>query len=242
MKQNDLTFDKLISLKSCFGIIYSGTYQGHKCAIKVLILRSGAHCSKITKKMVKPDGQPINQYQIPKTDFKLQQFYTHRSFSPNSFQRESRNYEELSKQGLTPKFYTSFVQKYDINGTDQMHIGFIVAELMSKDLDDHISTTCLTKLEADQLKQLLLKFQKTYGHRDFKIANMGVKLNKEGGVEKFVILDVDKVVLLDSLSRADAKEQYNKDRRRFINTYRRASRKRRCDCGPIWFDSNYPAK
>lgn len=223
----DIKYLEVLSTKSVFGVIWSVLYNGKPAVAKLVVLESGAHLKDDV--LVNPSKQPIINFKIPPTPFKIDKYYKRRPDSEQNFYKECKNLKILSDMKIAPKFKAYKIESIPINDNDFMNIGIIIMERVSCDLSEISIKRCFTHEEVKQIRSTIQKFRRKFVHRDLKFANIGVKLDNNNNIKKVVILDCDKVINVSKLNSDASSSLKLKDKGIFMRSYRK-TRGTGCRC------------
>lgn len=177
IKLSEISFDKVISRRTCYGLIWLGKYKGHTCVIKMIMLTSGVHYDKNNKQYLTHDNRIIKDGQYYDKNgnppFYHSDFKHRRSMMKEDFLKEVNNMEKLGKLHMAPKVYgITFNFQYPI------HYGFIVMEKIQCSLKDIYLSRELTHDENDYINKLISNLHKNgYVHGDLKPSNIGVHIS-----------------------------------------------------------------
>src|SRR5439155_1370934 len=116
---NKLTFNKMISNESVYGVIWEGTFEDKICVIKMVMLTSGIY---------NKDNSHFNRND--KIPFKHKEFKNHKAMAVKDFIYEADELTYLSELNLSPTVHGYWIcdDMFDI------HYGFIVMEKMDYSL------------------------------------------------------------------------------------------------------------
>lgn len=207
----DLHYENIISKDGVYSIVWSGTYNGKSCAIKMILLETSDKTNMPSK------NDPI--------PFLHTEFQNRKLLTILKFQREIDNLKRYQSLGLTPSLYTSWTTK-----TKSLEYGFIVMEKLQFSLKDIVLSRSLHSNEKHIVDRFIHSLEKhDLIHGDLKPANIGVVLdNKTGLICSCKMLDCQKTfhkseLLLNS---HHFKKTATKDRRHFRRHFRENKRQR----------------
>jgi hypothetical protein len=212
-----LIFHKIVSSRTCYGLIWSGTYQGVPCIIKMVMLTTGVHYHKSSKSYRNEQGhsksipQPflINDPQ----PFLHREFIHRRSMTPDDFNKEVNELTQLSQIGLAPKVFAHGV----CDRVYEIHYGFIVMEQTDCSLKDVILKRSLHNKESKLVENLIDQIHKEQhiAHGDLKPSNIGVYLDRDRNVKRCVVFDCLKIRHKDQFNESDFKKFVESDWRTY---------------------------
>jgi len=202
-----LKFNDVISRRTAYGLIWSGSYRHHDCVIKMIMLSTGIHYDKNAKEYHTPNGQPMTEaiadkyfnHNDEKPFFHID-FRHRRTMTPEEFFKELDECVYLANIGIAPKIYG-----YGIHRTYEIHYGFIVMEKVDCSLKDLYLKRELDPHECKIIKDLIEQMHEKHEiiHGDLKPSNVGVYLDKNGLVVDACLFDCQKIRHKDSMTPND---------------------------------------
>ena len=219
---NDITFNRVISDQSVYGIIWSGRYKKESCVIKMVSLTSGVHYD--LEKKVYRDGQDNKLRDVPliymnhrsetlRVPFLHHLFRERASMTRENFFDECQKMTKMSDLGLAPKVYGYGVcdQLYPI------HYGFLIMERMDSSVKDVILKRDLTKDDLKVIFKVIDRMHNKCGivHGDMKPSNIGVNLDREGRIIKCLLFDCQKVKFKTNLTESKFAKRVKRDHSTF---------------------------
>jgi tRNA A-37 threonylcarbamoyl transferase component Bud32 len=200
MKNNidKIQFDKILSNDTVYGIIWTGTFEGKSCVIKMIILST----SNFKK-------QSSNE-EVP---WLHSQFKDKKPMTKDAFMHEAKSYKTLSDLGIAPKLYD-----YWLDDSRDVHYGFIVSERLDCSIKQILLERALKPNENKMVEELIDKLHNKYGivHGDMKPSNIGVYLDGNKEIKKCYFFDCQKVKYKKDLSR----DEFNRRVQRDLVVYR----------------------
>lgn len=190
-----IKFDKILSNDTVYGIVWTGSYEGRRCVIKMLVLTSGKTDSKyFTKNKTIP--------------WIHSEFKDKKPMTKDAFKHEADSCKNLAGLGLAPKFYG-----YWINDQHDIHYGFIVLERLDCSIKQILLERDLKPHENKMVNNLIDKLHKKYGivHGDMKPSNIGVYLDKNKEIKDCYFFDCQKVKYKKDLSRSEFHRRVERD-------------------------------
>lgn len=204
---NNITFEKLLSKSSGYGIVWSGKYRNKPCAIKMVILKSGYYYDKDCCVYVGENAEEKFNTN-DKIPFLHTEFKKKRAMTRTEFKLEINNQLKLNEYSLTPKIY-AFGKSHHIQ---YIQYGFIVMDLLSCSLRDIINVRKLIENEKQLLFSLLNKLHNVHKivHGDLKPANIGVKLS-ENEIKHMTLLDCNRIKFASTMTKEEFLIRVSKD-------------------------------
>ena len=226
-----LIFDKILSKRTCYGLIWSGSYDNIPCAIKMIMLTTGIHYDKSKGVYRNGDKQVIKNKHVPEAflsnnddPFQHKEFSHRRSMTPAEFQKEVDDLKNLSDIGLAPVVFGYGIcdKLYDI------HYGFMIMERMDCSVKDIIIRRPLDSDEKKTIEIIINSMHRDHGisHGDMKPSNIGVCLDSNDKVSKCLFFDCQKVKYKRDCSDRKFKDLIKKD----VSIYNRHIKQNRHDC------------
>ncbi len=210
---NNLTFDKIISDTSHYGIIWKGKYSGKSCVIKMVGLTSGIHYNKPEncyyngKKSIKTSKAEKILAQNDSEPFYHSYYLKRKAMTREKFNHEAKMIKKLQKYNLAPTLFKVFINDSDY----PIHYGFIVMEYLPVNLKSLVMKRDYTSNEFKLIQETIKRLHKrAFCHGDMKPSNMGAYMNKKGELEKIVFLDLAKV------RKTNHEKDFERDRKTFI--------------------------
>lgn len=203
---SQISFNKVINDSGVYGVIWSGTFNGQTCAIKMVKLNSG-------KSNGKGKSKPPFQHEL---------FNHHKSMDADAFMKESHNLLQLSQLGLAPKVYECFLHQKP----GEVHYGFIVMEKLDGSVKDILLRRSLSSTEAKIPVRLIKSLHQEHkiAHGDLKPSNVGVRLDKRGNIVQCLFLDCQKVKYQADYSTDEFSRFIDRDRETFKTHYKQNRR------------------
>lgn len=210
-----INFNEILSDDTIYSLIWKGSYNNNRCAIKMLMLRSGIYYDKDSNKYY--DGNKNTEIDTRTGDkyfedsdvpFVHSQFKTHKAMHVAEFNNEINQLSYLSNYNMSPKFYG-----YCIINKHGIDYGFIVMERMDCSVKQILLKRSLTNEEEYIIKKTIDSLHNDYQmvHGDLKPSNIGVYLNQYGLIEKCAFFDCQKVKNGKNYNKHDFKKLVNKD-------------------------------
>ena len=184
---DNLTFKTIKSVSSGYGVIWTGTYLGNPCAIKMLILTTGSYYDKDKGIFIGQEGCEKVFDKNDKIPFYHSLFKRKRSMTRTQLRHEIFNQQILSNLLMSPKIFT-YGKSHHING---IQYGFIVMELLYGSLREFLKTRKLYDNEKELILKLFIKLHEENNmvHGDLKPANIGVRVDLKGNIKEFMFFD-----------------------------------------------------
>jgi tRNA A-37 threonylcarbamoyl transferase component Bud32 len=185
-----LEYQTIISSHTHYGVIWSGQYGNQDCIMKVVLLNTGIHYDKLTKKYLDHNAKISKGKKYFKHDDRLPFLHTmytkRKSMSIEKFNHEVSMLKQISALKLAPKLYDSWIDQK----TFSIHYGIIVMQRMATTVKDIILKRDLTPKE---LEYIMSKIQKLHGdgikHGDLKPSNIGVNVDESGTIKEVRMID-----------------------------------------------------
>jgi hypothetical protein len=218
-KEKDLVFQDVLSRRTAYGLIWTGTYRQHQCVIKMIMLTTGYHFDKDKGVYHSPHDRVIgedeaNTYFGHNNDkpFWHLDFRHRRSMTPEAFLYELDAMVRLGELKMAPHIYG-----YGIDRSHAIHYGFIVMERVDCSLKDIYLKRELHSHERHIVCDLIdtLHFKHGILHGDLKPSNMGVYLDSDGLIKKGCFFDCQKIKFLQDCDPTDFKHRAEREATNF---------------------------
>jgi tRNA A-37 threonylcarbamoyl transferase component Bud32 len=120
----------------------------------------------------------------------LHTHFRHRkALSVDKFNHEVKMIQTMSQLDLAPRLLGSWINQSDY----PMHYGFIVMEYLPQTVKGILLKRNLSSAELATLEQMIDQLhQRGFCHGDFKPSNIGVRVNSNGRMSHFRLLDWNK--------------------------------------------------
>jgi len=210
-----ITFNEVISRRSAYGLIWSGTFDRKPCVIKMVMLTSGLHYNKDKDgyrngQTEKIRSSPPNIFtRNGRPPFYHQEFRHRRAMKTTDFIDEAKKLIHMSKLGLAPKVYGHGI----CDKLFPVHYGFIVMERMDASVKDILLKRDLGKDELRTIFRTVDSMHKEHAitHGDMKPSNIGVNLDKYGRIARCLVFDCHKVRYRDDMTQSEFERRVRKD-------------------------------
>lgn len=134
-----------------------------------------------------------------------------------AFKTEIDNLMFLAKEGFAPKLYGHI---------EKDGYGFIIMEKLDCSVKDILLKRLLSYNEKEIVKKMIEKLHTIAVHSDLKPSNIGVKLDKNGKIERACVFDCAKIKKYNSYKNSmTGLEIYNKMKEHSLITYENHTRK-----------------
>lgn len=209
-----LQFGTILSKRTCYGLIWNGTYNDIPCVIKMIMLTTGIHYDKNEDKYKMGSGRTWSNagradmppaFQVNSNEpFLHTEFCHRRSMTPHAFQHEVDTLNRLGLEGLAPRVYGYGVcDKYYA-----IHYGFIIMERLDCSVKDILIKRALTDAENKLVKKTINSLHEEHKmvHRDMKPSNLGAYLDTNGMIRRCYVFDCQKMLRSDH---CESKRQFD---------------------------------
>lgn len=194
-----LTFNDIISTRTCYGLIWSGSYHDKPCVIKMIMLDSGIHYDKTKRKYLNSlntskldlnKGLPSVFNRDENIPFLHTHFKHRRSMSLNDYLHEAEQMNALSKYGLAPRVYAFFTDT-----SHPIHYAFLVMQRIDASVKDILVKRPLNLHEEQIIEETVNKLHQKLGivHGDMKPSNIGIFLDQKGQIKSACFFDCQKI-------------------------------------------------
>lgn len=187
-----ISFTKIISNSTVYGLVWEGIYNNINCAIKMIKLERDNENEQHTN--IKNEKNP----------YKHNEFSNKKTMTKENFMKEVNQLELLSKLRVSPKYYGYTISK---------NYGFIIMKKMDTSLKNILVNRSLSK---DEEKIIYRKIDKMHNkkkiiHGDLKPSNIGVNLDENGKIRRCRMLDCQKVKNIVGFGSKDIQDMIKKD-------------------------------
>lgn len=186
---DELQYQNIISTNTHYGVIWQGRYRNKDCIIKVVLLNTGIHYDKSTKKYLNHNiriskGEKYFRHDDA-TPFRHTLYAKRKSMSIEKFKHEVAMLKQIGALQLAPELYS-----YNIDRSYDVHYGIIVMQRMMMTVKDIILKR---DLKLEELEYILSKIQRLHDagikHGDMKPSNIGANITESGVISKVRIID-----------------------------------------------------
>jgi len=208
-----ITFDEIISRRTCYGLIWGGSFDKKPCVIKMIMLTSGLHYHKTKGKYIngrgfESDSPPPTFIRNDVIPFQHKEFIHRRAMTHTEFFHEAKELANMGHLGLAPQVYG-----YGICRRHEIHYGFILMQRTHGSLKDLLAVRSLDKSEERIVKKIIDKMHNEHGitHGDMKPSNIGIYLDDKGRLKKACLFDCQKIKHREDYSSSEFNELVEKD-------------------------------
>ena len=211
---NKIKFDKLLSNNTLHCLMWSGSYDGKECAIKMILFKDGLYYLPDKKKYMdgfnnrKVKSSVAKKYFVDgEIPFLHTQFQECKAMSLQSFKNETENLSYLNKYKMTPKLYG-----YTIIQKGPFKYGFIIMDKVDCSVKQVLLNRSLTEEEEKNISKLIYKLHSNnITHGDLKPSNIGVYLNSKGIINKCMFLDCPRVKQWENCDKQDLQRKIDNE-------------------------------
>jgi tRNA A-37 threonylcarbamoyl transferase component Bud32 len=183
-----LQYQSILSSTSHYGVVWKALYNGQPCAVKMVILTSGLHYDKKSKRYRNTNKHRPDDYfsRDNASPFLHTQFRHRKAMTLDKFNHEVKMIQQMSQLHLAPRLLGSWINRSDY----PMHYGFIVMEYLPTTVKGVLLKRNLSAVEMTTIERLINQLhQQGVCHGDLKPSNIGIRIGSNGQIDHLRLLD-----------------------------------------------------